>query len=202
MSNKHKEQTAKQEPVVTSLKANRISKRIENGFKLLGIIVSITALCFSAWQYNAGRKREDASNRPFITIRDFQFINDTLVNHSSPVFRIFNAGTHLANEMTVSNIVIDSITGEKIDSQELTYANPLASDININYSASYPLPPNKKYLFKTVFKYRDALTDDLYSDSLYFSWKTNANLKLEPNNDMRGITIPEARRCDSLINAN
>lgn len=189
---------------------NKTSRKIENAFKIAGIIISIIALTFSAWQYNAGRKREDKSNRPFLTVKNYTFSYDSdstgLPIFSSSGYIIFNAGVHVAEQIFVNTIILDSVTGKIIMQNDgFSLANPIAKNIEFTYFPIPVMPNDRNYIYKTIFRYNDALSNENYKDSIYLNWisgVTKKNDKYEANNGVRGLTIQEAIRCDSLIKVN
>jgi len=171
------------------------------------VVISAIALIFSTYQYLSGIEKESKVNRPIITVAKTYFSIDTIPSlkfHPTPVIQNFGLRPAYNCRFFVFEIEKDSLTHnlKLINNSVITTANPLIPGISVDLGIA-PIRVKEDstiYYYKIRLEYTDAISDDLYKDSLYFNWIYRKGENDTRAFQVRGLEINEANKIDSIIN--
>ena len=187
--------------------ANKKRVSISDISNILIAAVAIVALVFSTCQYRDGIKRESKIDRPIIAVLKSSSSWDSLPNNAFkfvPTSIIQNFGVRPAYDckFTVTTIKGDnSALGFKlIGVMNLNEANPMVPGIQINLNST-PIIVNDstEYFFKIKITYKDKISDEYYSDSLYYKWRYINFMYSHERSEMLGLELSDAEIIDNFI---
>jgi len=167
---------------------------------ILSMIVAVCALLFSTYQYWQGAKIEANTHRPIISMEQNNFsYSDT---SSAPQFILHNYGERSAKGISI--ILLELIRNKPLNNyqiigkEEWSIMNSLVQGTGINFNASQKKRlDSATYFFKLNFKYKDAISNNTYSDSMYYSWFYNEKDTTQNKFYLKGLTTEEAKNIDS-----
>ena len=134
-------------------------------------LLALLAIIVTLYQFSSSISRENKISRPVLAVSSTDFTYGGIM--SAPQFHIKNYGVRPAANIEFTSLTFTDNGRESIkliESYEGTSANSLANGIEINFNLKPMIPEITIYLYKLKFKYLDAVTNEEYSDSMYYEW--------------------------------
>lgn len=175
---------------------------------LFTTIIAIVALFISSHEYKKTVDEDELTKRPYLSISSTS-IGGSMAPDStislSISFLTQNYGTRTANDIYVVGKAMRQDVSSDISSQVPS---------NIFYHSADDLPPNIQiiviypfgkplekcdYFIKIWLKYKDVVSDSLYTDSLYYNFRYDRRNFLARNINTETMEYKFATRLDSII---
>lgn len=173
---------------------------------ILVAFTAMSALIFSAYQYNKGLKMQAKIDRPILSIsKTAMGYDSTLHGHSIQINSVMaDYGSRPAFELTLNSVTLkkdSSKDGFKIiSSTSLKEANPIVPGIEFNLGTKPIIYQDSTlYYFKVLFSYKDVVSEVYYSDSLYYKWGYESFPYSLFNSQLLGVEKEDADSIDNYL---
>jgi hypothetical protein len=175
-----------------------------NYLGVTSICISLIALSFSVYEFVSNIRREEVSNRPIISIIDFDQslhstyngvdIRSAVPGYSgSPRIIVKNFGKEPAYDFKLAMTIIEKSGDPKelhlVSRNDYSISNPIVNGVSLEIPLMpYNIKNYSSYFYKIVLYYKDISSDDKHMDSLYYSKSFL-------------FSVPEGPKLDSLASA-